>query len=76
MSDSTTFVFSSENLGTAALAIGALGTASYGIVDGIFKSFTWFDSAGFERVFAVGGKEGDGGSFRHTRPPSIHCCLH
>ncbi len=58
MSDSTTFVFSSENLGTAALAIGALGTASYGIVDGIFKSFTWFDSAGFERVFAVGGKEG------------------
>lgn len=47
-----------ENLGTAALAIGALGTASYGVVDGLFKAFTWFDSAGFERIFAVGGKEG------------------
>lgn len=58
MSDSTTFPFSSENLGTAGLAIGALGTASYGIVDGFFKSFSWFDSAGFERIFAVGGKEG------------------
>ncbi|GMV51333.1 hypothetical protein FBQ96_11515 [Nitrospirales bacterium NOB] len=45
-------------LGTAALAIGALGGASQGIVDGLFKSFTWFDSAGFERVFAVEGKEG------------------
>ena len=50
--------FSTENLGTASLAIGALGTASYGVVDGLYKSFTWFDSAGFERVFAVGGKEG------------------
>lgn len=58
MSDNPTFVFSSENLGTVALAIGALGTASYGVVDGFFKSFTWFDSAGFERIFAVGGKEG------------------
>lgn len=45
-------------LGTAALAIGALGGASQGIVDGLFKAFTWFDSAGFERIFAVGGKEG------------------
>jgi hypothetical protein len=45
-------------LGTAALAIGALGGASQGIVDGLFKPFTWFDSAGFERIFAVGGKEG------------------
>ncbi|MEX5215388.1 MAG: hypothetical protein NW703_14635 [Nitrospiraceae bacterium] len=45
-------------LGTAALAIGALGGAAQGIVDGLFKAFTWFDSAGFERVFAVGGKEG------------------
>jgi hypothetical protein len=50
--------FSTENLGTAALAIGALGGASQGIVDGLFKPFTWFDSAGFERIFAVGGKEG------------------
>ena len=46
------------DLSTAALAIGALGTASYGIIDGFFKSFTWFDSAGFERIFAVGGKKG------------------
>lgn len=46
------------DLGTAALAIGALGGASQGIVDGLFKSFTWFESAGFERIFAVGGKEG------------------
>ena len=46
------------NLATAALAIGALGGASQGIVDGLFKAFTWFDSAGFERIFAVGGKEG------------------
>jgi len=48
----------STTLGTAALAIGALGGAAQGIVDGLFKAFTWFDSAGFERVFAVGGKEG------------------
>ncbi len=45
-------------LGTAALAIGALGGAAQGVVDGLFKAFTWFDSAGFERVFAVEGKKG------------------
>jgi len=47
----------SGTLGTAALAIGALGTASYGVVDGL-KLVSWIDLAGFERIFAVGGKEG------------------
>ncbi|MEX5217525.1 MAG: hypothetical protein NW701_06835 [Nitrospira sp.] len=51
------FTFTPEYLGTAALAIGALGTASYGIVDGL-KLVPWLDLAGFERIFAVGGKEG------------------
>lgn len=40
-------------LGTASLAAGALGTASYGIVDGM-KVVAWFDLAGFERLFASG----------------------
>ncbi len=51
------FTFTPEYLGTAALAIGALGTASYGIVDGL-KLVPWLDLAGFERIFAVGGREG------------------
>src|SRR5262245_7176529 len=42
-----------EYLGTAALAVGALGTASYGIVDGL-KIFSWIDLAGFERLFSGG----------------------
>jgi len=46
-----------ENLGTTALAIGALGTAAYGIVDGL-KFCSWIDLAGFERLFSGGGKAG------------------
>ena len=46
-----------ENLGTTALAVGALGTAAYGIVDGL-KFCSWIDLAGFERLFSGGGKAG------------------
>jgi hypothetical protein len=46
-----------ENLGTTALAVGALGTAAYGIVDGL-KFCPWIDLAGFERLFSGGGKAG------------------
>jgi len=41
----------SNNLGTTALAIGALGTAAYGIVDGL-KLCSWIGLAGFERLFS------------------------
>ncbi|MBI3776430.1 MAG: hypothetical protein HY273_12950 [Gammaproteobacteria bacterium] len=41
----------SESLGTIALAIGALGAASYGIVDGL-KLISWIDLSGFERLFS------------------------
>jgi hypothetical protein len=40
-----------EHLGTMALAAGALGAASFGIVDGL-KLFPWIDLAGFERLFS------------------------
>src|SRR5262245_44939949 len=43
-------------LGTASLAVGALGTASFGIVDGL-KLISWVDLAGFERLFS-GGRGG------------------
>lgn len=48
----------SDYLGTTALAVGALGAASYGIVDGL-KLFAWIDLAGFERLFS--GTGGSGG---------------
>ena len=38
-------------LGTAVLAVGALGTAAFGIVDGL-KLIPWIDLAGFERLFS------------------------
>ncbi|AEJ02049.1 hypothetical protein Nit79A3_2267 [Nitrosomonas sp. Is79A3] len=41
----------SESLGTVALAVGGLGIASYGVVDGL-KLFPWIDLAGFERLFS------------------------
>jgi len=40
----------SQYLGTVALAVGGLGAASYGVVDGL-KFFPWIDLAGFERLF-------------------------
>jgi hypothetical protein len=40
-----------NNLGTAVLAIGALGTAAFGVVDGL-KFIPWIDLAGFERLFS------------------------
>jgi hypothetical protein len=42
-----------ENLGATVLAIGALGTAAFGIVDG-FKLIPWIDQAGFEHLFSAG----------------------
>lgn len=47
----------SEYLGTVALAVGGLGVASYGVVDGM-KLFPWVDLAGFERLFGSRGTEG------------------
>lgn len=47
----------SDYLGTTALAVGALGAASYGIVDGL-KLVAWIDLAGFERLFSGGGVAG------------------
>jgi len=38
-------------LGTTILAVGALGTAAFGIVDGL-KMIPWIDLAGFERLFS------------------------
>lgn len=46
----------SEYLGTVALAVGGLGLASYGVVDGL-KLFSWIDLAGFERLFGSGRKK-------------------
>jgi hypothetical protein len=43
----------SEYLGTVALAVGGLGAASYGVVDGL-KLIPWIDLAGFERLFGRG----------------------
>lgn len=45
------------DLGAASLAVGALGTASYGIVDAL-KIFSWFDLSGFENIFScnTGGR--------------------
>lgn len=43
----------SSNLSTTVLAIGALGTAAFGIVDG-FKLIPWIDQAGFEHLFSAG----------------------
>lgn len=48
----------SEYLGTVALAVGGLGAASYGVVDGM-KLIPWIDLAGFERLF--GGRKTKGG---------------
>jgi len=39
-----------ENLGTTVLAVGALGTASFGVVDGL-KLLECVDLAGFKRIF-------------------------
>lgn len=48
-----------DYLGTTALAVGALGAAAYGVVDGL-KLLPWVDLAGFERLFSrragVGGR--------------------
>lgn len=38
-------------LGTAVLAVGALGAVAFGIVDGL-KLIPWIDLAGFERLFS------------------------
>jgi hypothetical protein len=40
-----------QNWGLAILAVGALGTAAFGIVDGL-KLVPWIDLAGFERLFS------------------------
>lgn len=40
-----------NRLGTLAVAAGALGTAAFGIVDGL-KLIPWVDLAGFERLFS------------------------
>lgn len=40
-----------DYLGTTALAVGALGAAAYGVVDGL-KLVPWIDLAGFERLFS------------------------
>lgn len=40
-----------EHLGTIVLAVGALGTAAFGVVDGL-KLFAVIDLAGFERLFS------------------------
>src|SRR3954466_1457325 len=40
-----------DRLGTAVVAAGALGTAAFGIVDGM-KLIPWVDLAGFERLFS------------------------
>jgi hypothetical protein len=47
----------SQYLGTVTLAVGALGTASYGVIDGM-KLIPWVDLAGFERLFSSGGAAG------------------
>ncbi len=47
----------SQYLGTTTLAVGALGAASYGIVDGL-KIIRWVDLAGFERLFTRRGAAG------------------
>jgi hypothetical protein len=47
----------SQYLGTVTLAVGALGTASYGVVDGM-KLIPWVELAGFERLFSGGGTAG------------------
>ena len=44
-----------DSLGTLALAAGALGTAAFGIVDGL-KVIPWIDLAGFERLFSRTGR--------------------
>lgn len=51
MTDPATIL--SSNLSTTVLAIGALGTAAFGIVDG-FKLIPWIDQAGFEHLFSAG----------------------
>ncbi len=40
-----------NRLGTTILAVGALGTAAFGVVDGL-KMIPWIDLAGFERLFS------------------------
>lgn len=40
-----------DRWGVAILAVGALGTAAFGIVDGL-KFIPWIDLAGFERLFS------------------------
>lgn len=47
----------SQYLGTVTLAVGALGAASYGVVDGM-KLVPWIELAGFERLFSAGGAAG------------------
>lgn len=65
-----------ENLPNIILAIGALGTAAFGIVDGL-KLFPWFDLAGFEYLFSgwtsSGGRKGlrYGGSGLEPLLPSL-----
>ena len=46
-----------DNLPNIVMAIGALGAASYGVVDGL-KLFPWFDLSGFECLFSgnTGGR--------------------
>lgn len=47
-----------DSLGATALAVGALGAAAYGVVDGL-KMVPWIDLAGFERLFSrAGGMSG------------------
>ena len=40
-----------DSLGATVLAVGALGAAAYGIVDGM-KLLPWVDLSGFERLFS------------------------
>lgn len=42
----------SDYLGATALAVGALGAAAYGVVDGL-KLVPWVDLAGFGRLFSA-----------------------
>lgn len=46
-----------KDIGTIVLAVGALGVASYGIVDGL-KLISWIDLSGFERLFSSAGTQG------------------
>jgi hypothetical protein len=62
----------SNYLGTVTLAVGGLGAASYGVVDGL-KLLAWIDLAGFERLFC--GRRTKGGrswpTLQHTALDSL-----